>query len=86
MSLMGVNAFFSLLPYFFYLLNYFAMDLNILFVSALVNVVASLKTSSLRDFFVRIWLLYALFLFTLPLPVNFILLHAPLWDFILFLP
>jgi len=33
-------------------------------------------------FFVRIWLAYALFLFTLPVPVRLKRFAAPLWVFI----
>ncbi len=61
------------------------MERSILFRSALVNTVAFLKPLFLlAAFLVRMWLLYALFLLILPEPVNFSLLHAPLWDFILF--
>ena len=87
MSLMRVNAFFNSchFSYLRNLSNYLAIDLSILFKSALVKIVAFLKPLFLLAFFlVRIWLLYALFLLILPDPVNLSLLHAPLWDFILF--
>ena len=87
MSLMCVNTFFYSCHVFLppKTSNYFAIDLSILLRSALVNTVAFLKPLFLlAAFLVRMWLLYALFLLILPDPVNFILLQAPLWDFILF--
>src|SRR5690554_4571384 len=66
------------------LIFYLANALLILFSSALVTTVDCLKSLFLFALFlVRMWLLYALYLLTLPVPVILNRLLAPLWDFIL---
>ena len=70
---------FFTLAMFFYLPDYFANDLSIRFVSALVRMEDFLSPLFLLAvLFVRMWLLYALFLLSFPDPVSFILLLAPL--------